>query len=446
MLSPFRVREEKVEGPIMTTALRTDCARFHRRDFLRLGTAGLLGLGLDDLLRLEANANAGRRKATSVLMVWLAGGPSTIDIWDLKPAAPENIRGEFKRIATSAKGVQICELMPKTAKVMHHCSLVRSLHHNIPEHSVGTRYMTTGNRPSPSLEYPGLGSLAARLLPAAAGVPSYVAFQRTVGAGHLGTAYAAFEVEDVPGRSRLRAPGMSLPADFSLDELADRDRLRNAFDAAFKALDQTEVPSVLDKFHQQALDILRSDKTRQAFDLDKEPRSLRDAYGRRPFGESALTARRLIEAGIRFVTIGLGGWDTHVNNFPTLRGNLLPQLDAVLAALLGDLADKGLLDSTLVYCAGEFNRTPRINGSAGRDHWSRSMAVLLAGGGVRKGYVHGSTDGQGMAPSDAPCAPDDVAATIFRALGIAPNREVQTITGRPIAVFRQGTVIEHLLQ
>jgi hypothetical protein len=430
----------------VTTAFRTDCERFHRRDFLRLGTAGLLGLGLADLLRVEASAQTHRPKATSVLMIWLAGGPSTIDIWDLKPAAPDNIRGEFKPIATRAKGVHICEFMPKTAKVMHHCSLIRSLHHNIPEHGVGTRYMTTGNRPSPALEYPGLGSLAARLLPASPGVPSHVAFQRTAGAGYLGTSYAAFEVEGTPGRGRLRAPGMSLPTDFSLDELADRDRLRNTFDAAFKALDQTETPAVLDKFHQQALDILRSDKTRRAFDLDKEPKALRDAYGRRPFGESALTARRLIEAGVRFVTIGLGGWDTHANNFQALRGNLLPRLDGVLAALIGDLADKGLLDRTLVYCAGEFNRTPRINGSAGRDHWARSMAVLLAGGGIRKGHVHGSTDSQGMAPANAPCAPDDVAATVFQALGIAPNREVPTITGRPIAVFRAGKVIEGLLE
>lgn len=430
----------------MATAFRTDCERFHRRDFLRLGSAGLLGLGLADLLRLEAKAGEGRKKATSVLMVWLAGGPSTIDIWDLKPDAPDHIRGEFKPIATSARGVQVCEFMSKTAKVMHHCSLVRSLHHNIPEHNVGTRYMMTGNSPNPSLEYPGLGSLAARLLPARAGVPSYVAFQRTVGAGYLGTAYAPFEVEGAPGRGRLRVPGMSLPADFSLDELADRDRLRNTFDAAFKALDQTEVPASLDKFHQQALDILRSDKTRQAFNLDKEPRKLRETYGPRPFGESALVARRLIEAGVRFVTIGLGGWDTHANNFQVLRGNLLPQLDAVLAALIGDLADKGLLDSTLVYCAGEFNRTPRINGSAGRDHWARSMAVLLAGGGIREGHIHGSTDAHGMAPADAPCAPDDVAATIFQALGIAPHHEVQTLTGRPIAIFRAGKAIEGLLE
>jgi hypothetical protein len=378
-------------------------------------------------------------------MVWLAGGPSTIDVWDLKPGAPDHIRGEFKPVATSARGVQICELMAKTAKVMHHCSLVRSLHHNIPEHGVGTRYMTTGNRPSAALEYPGLGSLASRLLPAPAGVPSYVAFQRIAGPGYLGTSYAAFEVEGGPGRGRLRVPGVSLPADFSLDELADRDRLRNTFDAAFRALDRTEVPASLDKFHQQALDILRSNKTRQAFDLDKEPKVLREAYGLRPFGQSALTARRLIEAGVRFVTIGLGGWDTHANNFATLRGNLLPQLDAVLAALIADLADKGLLDRTLVYCAGEFNRTPRINGSAGRDHWAQSMAVLLAGGGTRKGYAHGSTDAHGMAPADAPCAPDDVAATIFQALGLAPHTEVQTITGRPVALFREGKVIQPLL-
>jgi uncharacterized protein DUF1501 len=329
--------------------------------------------------------------------------------------------------------------------VMHHCSLVRSLHHNIPEHGVGTRYMTTGNRPSAALEYPGLGSLASRLLPAPAGVPSYVAFQRTTGPGYLGTAYAAFEVEGGPGRGRLRVPGVSLPADFSLDELANRDRLRNTFDATFRALDRNEVPASLDKFHQQALDILRSNKTRQAFDLEKEPKALREAYGLRPFGQSVLTARRLIEAGVRFVTVGLGGWDTHANNFQALRGNLLPQLDAVLAALIADLADKGLLERTLVYCAGEFNRTPRINGSAGRDHWAQSMAVLLGGGGVKKGHVHGSTDAHGMAPADAPCAPDDVAATVFQALGIPPKTEVQTITGRPVALFREGKVIEALL-
>jgi hypothetical protein len=430
----------------MSSTFRTDCEGFHRRDFLKLGTAGLFGLGLADLLRLEARADKAKRKATSVIMVWLAGAPSTIDMWDLKPDAPEGIRGEFKTIATNADGVRISELLPKTAKIMDRAALVRSLHHNIPEHGVGTLYMTTGNRPSPALEYPALGSLASRLLTAPAGVPSYVTFSgfRSTGPGYLGSAYSAFEVEGNPQQGKLRVQGVSLPDNFTTTDLANRDKLRNTFDAAFKALDQAEISASLDKFHQQALDILRSDKTRKAFNLDEEKAAIRDSYGRTPLGQSALAARRLVEAGARFVTIGLGGWDTHANNFRTLRF-LLPQVDQSLSALVGDLDGGGLLDSTVVYCAGEFGRTPAINGSAGRDHWARSMTVFLAGGGIRKGYVHGSTDAHGMQPDRDHCSPDDVSATIFRALGIAPNHEVQTTTGRPIAIFREGKVIEKLL-
>lgn len=434
----------------MTTTPRTDCEGFHRRDFLRLGTAGLLGLGLADLLRLEAGA-ARKGKAKSVIMVWLAGGPATIDMWDLKPHAPENIRGEFKPIASRAPGVQICEHLPKTAKVLDRCTLVRSLTHNIAEHGVGTTYVTTGNRPSPTLQYPSLGSLAARLLPAPPGLPAYVTFSSlrangfTGNAGYLGPAYNPFEVQGNPAADKLQVRGVTLPEKFSLKDLDDRDRLMKTFDESFKEFDKADLPASLDKFHQQALDILRSDKTRRAFDLDREKAALRDEYGRTPFGQSALVARRLIEAGVRFVTIGLGGWDTHGANFTTLRFNLLPQLDRTLAALIGDLDRRGLLKSTIIYCAGEFNRTPRINSAAGRDHWSRSMAVLLAGGGFPGGYVHGSTDGQGMAPNQDPCSPDDVSATIFEHLGVGPRHEVRTVSGRPVAIFREGKVIGNLL-
>jgi hypothetical protein len=431
----------------MRLTFRSDCEGFHRRDFLKLGTAGLFGLGLADLLRLEARADKAKRKATSVIMVWLAGAPSTIDMWDLKPDAPEGIRGEFKTIATAAGGVRISDQLPKVAKIVDRATLVRSLHHNIPEHGVGTLYMTTGNRPSPALEYPALGSLASRLLPAPAGVPSYVTFSgfRSTGPGYLGSAYSAFEVEGNPQQGKLRVQGVSLPDNFTTTDLANRDKLRNTFDAAFKALDQAEISASLDKFHHQALDILRSDKTRKAFNLDEETTPVRDSYGRTPLGQSALAARRLVEAGARFVTISLGGWDTHANNFRTLRFQLLPQLDQTLSALVGDLDGRGLLDSTIVYCAGEFGRTPTINGSAGRDHWARSMAVFLAGGGFRKGCVHGSTDAHGMQSNSDPCSPDDVSATIFRALGIAPNHEVQTTTGRPVNIFREGKVLEKLL-
>jgi len=432
----------------MAATIRTDCAGFHRRDFLRLGTSGLFGLGLADLLRLQAQG-AGKtgKKAASVIMVWLAGGPATIDMWDLKPEAPENIRGEFRPIATSAPGVRICEHFPKIAKVMDRCALVRSLHHNIPEHGVGTVYMTTGNRPTPALEYPALGALASRLLTAPVGLPSYVTFSgfSGPGPGYLGNGSAAFEVQGSPERGKLRVQGMALPPGFSPEELDNRDKLRNTFDAAFKALDQADLPASLDKFHQQAVDILRSDKTRKAFDLDRETVAVRDNYGRTPFGQSALAARRLIEADVRFVTIGLGGWDTHLGNFRTLRDQLLPQVDQVLSALVSDLDGRGMLDSTIVYCAGEFGRTPAVNGGAGRDHWARSMAVLLAGGGFKKGYVHGSTDAQGMAPVLDPCSPDDVAATIFQRLGIEPRREVFTTSGRPIAIFREGKVISNLI-
>lgn len=436
----------------MAISLRADCEGYHRRDFLKIGTAGLLGLGLADLLRLESTAaTKSKRKATGVIMIWLAGGPSTIDMWDLKPDAPDSIRGEFQPIATSAKGVSICEHLPKTAKIMDRCTLVRSLYHSIPEHGVATRYVTTGNLPTPAMNYPSLGSLAAKVLPASGGVPSYVAFRGDQavavggGAGYLGAAYNPFEVEGDPQRGRLRVQGIGLPDGFSLNDLADRTKLRNAFDACFRALDKADLPASLDKFHQQALDILRSDKTRRAFELDREPAPLRDTYGRSSFGQSALAARRLIEAGARFVTVGMGGWDTHAGNFNILRGQLLPRLDQALSALVSDLDQRGLLASTMVYCAGEFNRTPRINSSAGRDHWAQSMAVFLAGGGIAQGYAHGSTDARGMAPVSDACPPDDVSATIFHALGLEPNHEVRMPTGRPVAIFRQGKVIASLV-
>src|SRR5262249_36586053 len=200
-----------------------------------------------------------------------------------------------------------------------------------------------------------------------------------------------------------------------------------------------------DAFHRQALEILRSDKTKKAFDLAQEKQELRDRYGSNPFGQGALAARRLVEAGVRFVTLTLGGWGTPGKNFEALSKRLLPQLDQTLSALIGDLSDRGMLDRTVVYCAGEFGRTPKINKNAGRDHWARSMAVVLAGGGFKAGYAHGTTDAQGMAPASEPCTPDDVSATIFQNLGIDPHTELTTPTGRPVQLFREGKVVEKLL-
>lgn len=436
----------------------TDCEGFHRRDFLKIGTAGLLGLSLPDMLRLEAQG-ASSKKADSVIMLWLAGGPATIDIWDLKPDAPETIRGEFKPIDTSADGIQISEHMPKMAKVMKHCTLVRSLCHTIPNHGPGTVWMTTGNKPTPALQYPALGSIAAKLLPPELGVPPYVSFSQLRNgaagqAGYLGTAYNPFGVEGVGQggqgakdgpRNTLRVRGITLPTGFTLEELENRDKLLQGFDESFRQLDNSQLAEGLDAFHKKALEILRSDRTQKAFDLTKETAANRERYGTDAFGQGALAARRLVESGVRFVTVSLGGFDTHQNNFTSLKSRLCPQVDKTLAALIEDLAERGRLDKTIVMCAGEFGRTPKVNQRGGRDHWARSMAVVLAGGGFKKGYVHGTTDAQGMSPATEPCTPDDVASCVFQNLGIEPHHELQTNTGRPIQLFREGKVIEKIM-
>jgi len=436
-------------------AFKTDCEGFSRRDVIKIGTAGVFGLTLPQLLQLEAQAASNSKaKAKAVIMVWLAGGPATIDMWDLKPDAPEGIRGEFKPVATSAQGVEISEHLPKMGKVMDKATVVRSLAHTIPSHGTATVWMTTGNKPTPALQYPVLGSLGAKLLSAEDGVPPFVSFGELRGgqagtSGFLGTAYNPFIIEGAAGNganASFRVRGIQLPNGFTLDELDNRDALLEGFDNTFKQVDRSaDLVDGLDAFHKQALEILRSTKTKKAFNLGEETAATRERFGNTPFGQGALAARRLVEAGVRFVTITLGGWDTHSQTFNAHKTRLLPQLDTVLSALIGDLSDKGLLDSTIVYCAGEFGRTPKVNKNNGRDHWARSQAVVLAGGGFKGGYAHGTTDKEGMAPATDPVTPDDIASTIFQQLGLNPKHELMTSTGRPIQLFREGRVVEKLL-
>lgn len=447
---------------------KSDCEGFNRRDFLKIGAGGVLGLSLPQLLQMQARAQAAAQasgqpqrgnRATSVILIWLAGGPATIDMWDLKPEAPQGIRGDFNEIQTTAKGIRICEHLPQMARVMDKCTVVRSLAHTIPSHGPATVFMTTGNRPTPALQYPALGSLVTRLTRAEPGVPPYVSFTElrngSAGtSGYLGTAYNPFIVEGAGAANanargtaaQLRVRGITLPSGFTLEQLENRDALLRGFDSSFEAADRNaDLVDGLDTFHRQALEILRSDRTRNAFNLNQETDALRARYGNNGFGQGVLAARRLVEAGVHFVTVSIGGWDTHGQNFNNLRTRNLPQLDQTLSALIQDLSDRGTLDRTIVYCAGEFGRTPRINNNAGRDHWARSMSVLLAGGGFQRGLAYGTTDNQGMAPNQDPCTPDDIAATIFNQMGIDPHQELQTPTGRPIQLFREGRVINRLL-
>jgi hypothetical protein len=442
------------------SAFRNDCEGFHRRDFLKVGSAGLLGVSLPQLLQLEARAassGGAPAKAKGVIMVWLAGGPATIDMWDNKPNAPEGIRGEFKDIETRVPGVKFAETLPKMAAVADKVTVVRSLAHTIPSHGPATVFMTTGNKPTAALQYPALGSLCAKLLPVEKGVPAYVSFSElrngSAGAsGYLGTGYNPFIVEGMgggkggKGGGQLTVRGISMPDNFSLTDLDKRDKLLQSFDQGMRNLDESsDLVDGLDSFHRQALEILRSDKTKKAFNLADEKKEARDAFGTTPFGQGCLAARRLIEAGVRFTTVSLGGWDTHGQTFTAHKTRLMPQLDQTLATLIKDLDERGLLDSTIVMCAGEFGRTPKINKNNGRDHWARSMACVLAGGGFKRGYAHGTTDASGMAPATEPCTPDDVASTIFHQLGIDPHTELQTPTGRPVQLFREGKVVEKLI-
>lgn len=425
-----------------------------RRDFVRVGAAGLFGLSLADVLRLESHAASpvpfAKNNAENVILIWLGGGPATIDMWDLKADAPEEIRGEFRPVGSSVAGINVCEHLPQVAKVIDKCALVRSLHHSIPAHGPGSQYMLTGNLPSPALEYPSLGSLVANLLPSSSGMPAYFAFNRNRynGAGYLGASHNPFAVSFAEGRSGrgpVRVESVSLPNGFTVSDLESGVKLRDQIDQRFRTLDDADLPASLNKFQQQSLDILRSDKINKAFNLEDEPQPIRESYGRSTLGQHTLAARRLVQAGARFVTVGSGGWDTHGANFNALRTRLLPPLDQALAALLLDLEKQGMLESTIVYCAGEFGRTPRVNRNAGRDHWARSMSVLIAGGPFKRGYVHGATGRDGMVPASQPCSPDDMAATLFHSLGFGLEHEVRTTSGRPTRMFREAELIHDLL-
>jgi len=438
---------------------RTDCEGFHRRDFLTIGSAGALGLTLPGFLAAEARAREGKKetrtKARGIILLWLAGGPATIDMWDNKPEAPEGIRGQFHSIDTSAPGMRVAETFPKVAAVGNKVSIVRSLYHTIPSHGPATVFMQTGNKPTAALQYPALGSLTAKLMTADTGIPSYVTFGDVRGgqaglAGYLGTGYNPFVIEGNGGGGKgnrgggFSVRGLTLKGTFTLADLEKRDALLRKFDS-FPGLDSNDLYDGLDQFHKQAIEILKSDKTRKALDISAEKPATRDLYGNTPFGQGALAARRLIEAGVRFATVSFGGWDTHSQTFNAHKTRLAPTTDQVLAALIQDLDDRGLLESTIVMCAGEFGRTPKVNKNSGRDHWARSMACVLAGGGFKRGYVHGGTDASGMAPASEPVTPDDVSSTIFQNLGIDPHLELQTTTGRPVQLFREGKVIEKLI-
>ncbi len=418
-----------------------------RRAFLQVGLGGVLGLSLADMLQAESHAVVTSAPAHSAIFIWLGGGPATIDMWDPKPEAAKEVRGEFSTIGTSVPGVRFSEHMPATARVLKDCTLIRSLSHHIPDHGPGGQYLMTGNKPSQNAVHPSLGSLVSRLLPASTGVPAYFCLGQATSsnAGFLGAQHDPFQLKLPQPQETISLDGLVLPSSLSLEKLQQRQQLRSAFDRAFlERRGSADIVPTLSDFQQRAFDILSTNRIRRAFELADEAATIRDAYGETTFGCATLTARRLIEAGARFVTVGTDGWDTHAGNFATLR-QLLPPVDRAVAALIEDLQQRGMLESTLVVCGGEFGRTPIINRTAGRDHWSNCFSYLLAGGGIRGGCIYGESDPQGMEPVADACSPDDLAATLLNQFGYEPQTQVHMTTGRPISMFQHGRVLDKLV-
>ncbi len=454
-----------------------------RRTLLKVGGMGLLGLTMPKVLQAAAkqageadvrSAGAVAPRAKSVIFLYQFGGPSHIDMFDMKPEAPDGVRGPYKPIPTSADGIQVCEHLPLMAKVMDKVTLIRSMTHTMKNHNSASYYALTGHAPptddirlKDTLDlFPSYGSVVDRLSPTTGEVPTSISYPYVIrdgsvtpgqGASFLGKVHDPFLFLQDPNSPNFALPELSLPADLSVGRLEARRELQGLVDRQSHLLDHSAAAQGLDQYYQRTVAMLNSTRLRDAFNLSAEPQWLRDAYGRHTYGQGCLLARRLVEAGAKFVTVYFsdniggqstdsGGWDTHgFNNtrmFPIVEKRHFPITEQTLPALLHDMDSRGLLDETLVLWMGEFGRTPKINTNISRDHWPQCYTTLLAGGGVKRGYVHGASDKNGAYPARDPVRPDDLSATIFHLLGIDYKTHVKGLGARPVAITDGKPVME----
>jgi hypothetical protein len=448
------------------------CDGLSRRSFLQLGVAGMASVGLPRILRAKTmSAQMGvARKETSVILLWLDGGPSHMDLYDLKPESPAEYRGIWSPIKTNVSGIEISELFPLQAKIADKFSIVRSLQHMNGDHFTGAHWMLTGRDAgvsggSTAGKYPYIGGIAAKVLgPRRAGMPAQVAVPYAMsvglrpgyfGANYLGKDMDPFETDGDPNADNFRVRDINLLDSLSVERLSDRRALLDRFDRLRRDVDRSGAIEAMDQFDRQAYDLVAGPQARQAFDLSREDPALRERYGRNSWGQAALLARRLVEAGVTFVTCHFGGWDHHWNLKQGM-DSYLPQIDQLVYGLLTDLSERGLDQRVLVVMCGEFSRTPRMNdggnggapmsqGTPGRDHWGNAMFCFLAGGGLRGGQIVGSTDRLGEVPRDRPLRPGDIHHTIFHVLGVDPTVHFRDHAGRPVVAVDHGAVIEELL-
>ncbi|MCX7699400.1 MAG: DUF1501 domain-containing protein [Gemmataceae bacterium] len=426
-----------------------------RRGFLQVGIIGGLGLTLADYFRLTSRARADLKHyeskegvAKSVIHIFLPGGIAHQETFDPKPNAPIEYRGEMGSIPTNVPGVFVNELLVRTAQVANKIAICRSMTHGEAAHERGTHNMFTGYRPSPAIVYPSMGSIVSHEFGVRNSLPPYVCIPNQpttyAGPGYLSSSFSPFSLGADPADPGFRVQDLALPNGVDENRFATRKTMLEAVNDYFAKKEKADNVAAMDTFYQRAYDLISSQKAREAFDINKEDPKLRDEYGRHAAGQRMLLARRLVEAGVRFVSLTYGGWDMHANIKPGMQGQL-PAFDQAFAALIRDLDNRGLLASTLVMVSSEFGRTPKINGSAGRDHWPKVFSVVLAGGGIKQGIVYGSSDSTASEPEDDPLTVEDLATTVYHQLGINADKELMAPGNRPIEICDGGKVVKELI-
>jgi hypothetical protein len=435
---------------VMPTGYRDGISR---RGFLTVGTIGLGGLSLADLLRLRARADLKnyapiQAKADSVIHIFLPGGIAHQETFDPKPFAPIEYRGDMGSVATKIEGERFSETLTQTAQIADKLTVIRSMTHGEAAHERGTHNMFTGYRPSPALVYPSMGSVIAHEYGPKNNLPPYVCIPSIpnvyAGTGYLSSSFSPFSLGSDPADGGFRVQDLDLPGDCPEPRFASRRKVLDAVNSYFAAREKSDNVAAMDTFYQRAYSLISSQKAREAFNIAAEPAKVRDEYGRNPAGQRLLMARRLVAAGVRMVALQYGGWDMHTQIVAGMKGQM-PAFDQAFAALIRDLERNGLLERTLVMVSSEFGRTPKINKDAGRDHWPKVFSVVLAGGGVKKGYIHGASNATATEPEKDPIGPEDLATTVYSLLGIVADKELMAPGNRPIEIVDGGKVVKELL-
>ena len=424
-----------------------------RREFLYVGLVGGLGLSLGNFLRLQAAEQATLTeplvaKAQSLIHIFLPGGSAHQETWDPKPFAPIEYRGPLGTVDTAIPGVKFSQYLEKTAKIADKITIVRSMTHGEAAHERGTHNMFTGYRPSPAIQYPAMGAVVSHELGSRNNLPPYVCIpgvpNEFAGSGYLSTANGPFSLGGEPANKGFAVRDLNMHSGITDERFERRRSILSTVDEHFRTLEKSDALTAMDSFYQSAYALVSSKEAREAFNLAAEPEAIRNEYGMNEAGQRMLMARRLVAAGVRFVSMTFGGWDHHSNISRSMESQL-PKFDQAYAALIKDLDQRGMLDKTLIMVSSEFGRTPKINKDAGRDHWPRVFSVAFAGGGFKRGFVYGSSDPTGSEPDQDPLTVENMAATVFTQLGIKPEKKLIAPGNRPIDIVRSGTVVNELL-